>query len=145
MWGWVSGTVSNLFFHQTSHHLFNPYPKTMSENARMASRLWALFFFFIALAAAYCIVAIQVQNTTFDQLAANRLPGAPSNADLAYTGIGPLDKQISGMLYFAWIVVDGTSPTLSMFGIYLIGQVVPCSTIVLVEGLRKGSERTVFR
>jgi hypothetical protein len=111
----------------------------------MCFRLCAAFFSLVAVVAGYCIIAIQVQNTTFDQLSGSRLPGAPSDADLAYTGIGPLDKQISGMLYFAWIVVGGGSPALSMFGIYLVGQVVPCSIIVLVEGLRKGNENKVFR
>jgi hypothetical protein len=111
----------------------------------MSFKLPAVLLFLISLAAIYCIIVIQVRNTTFDQLAASRLPGAPLDADLAYTGIEALDQTLAGIIYFAWIVAEGGSTALSLFGIYLVGQVVPCSAIVLVEGLRKGNEGRVFR
>jgi hypothetical protein len=113
--------------------------------SEMPFKLPSTVLFVLSLAATYCIIIIQAQNTTFDQLAGSRPSGAPSDADIAYTGIAPLDKQLAGIIYFAWIVVDGTSATLSLFGIFLVGQVVPCTTIVLVEGLRKGNEGRVFR
>ncbi|EPE28714.1 hypothetical protein GLAREA_09835 [Glarea lozoyensis ATCC 20868] len=111
----------------------------------MSFKLPAILLFLISLAAVYCIIILQVNNTTFDQLAASRLPGAPSDADLAYTGIKALDGTLAGIIYFAWIVAEGGSTALSLFGIYLVGQVVPCSAIVLVEGLRKGNEGRIFR
>lgn len=58
-----------------------------------------------------------------------------------YSHIRPLDATLTSLIPFFWQVVTGETPELSLFGIYMGGQLLSCLALVLIEGERKGNAR----
>ncbi len=99
----------------------------------------------LSILAAYCIIGLQIRNGFFDLIATagkevpRKLPGSSENMITIITGLPALDEHLSGVVMFFWPIISGDSPSLSLFGVYIIGQLVAVQTLVLVEGLRVGN------
>ncbi|KAJ9138202.1 hypothetical protein NKR23_g8629 [Pleurostoma richardsiae] len=101
-------------------------------------------FVLLAASAADSIIGLNIRNGFFalnDSLMAQRplllpQPGPPLPMRTRYTALAPLDAHLSGLLMFFWPAVTGELPALSLFAVYMAGQIVPAHALVMLEGLR---------
>lgn len=89
----------------------------------------------LAAASIPCIILHPLHNGTFDLLAAS----APPTPDAP-----PLAAHLSTLISFFWPLVTGALPALSLFGIYMAGQLVAAETLILVEALRPANAKTLL-
>jgi len=100
--------------------------------------------------AAYCIIGVQVRNGFFDLLYAagkavpRKLPGSTDTVIANITGFNVIDKGLGELLMFFWPVLEAESPSLSLFAVYMVGQILPVQTLVLLEGLRSGNSGKII-
>lgn len=57
----------------------------------------------------------------------------------SYSGIIPLDMLISRLTPFFWPLINGQKPELTLFGLYMFGQICASETLLIVEGWRIGN------
>ncbi|KFY32104.1 hypothetical protein V493_00500 [Pseudogymnoascus sp. VKM F-4281 (FW-2241)] len=106
---------------------------------------WNVFLGLIAIASIPCIIILHFQVGTFDliesvsQEAPHLLLGGPAVLRTVYSHIGPIDAQLTSLMPFFWPVITGAMPELSLFGIYMGGQLLSCLALVVIEGERKGN------
>ncbi|KFY16275.1 hypothetical protein V492_01451 [Pseudogymnoascus sp. VKM F-4246] len=99
----------------------------------------------IAIASIPCIMILHIRVGTFDlieaitQKAPHLLLGGPAVLRTVYSHFGPLDAQLTPLIPFFWPVVTGATPELSLFGVYMGGQLLSCLAIVVIEGERIGN------
>ncbi|OBT95997.1 hypothetical protein VE01_06776 [Pseudogymnoascus verrucosus] len=99
----------------------------------------------ITVASIPCIMILHFRVGTFDlmesisQKAPHLLLGGPAVLRTVYSHFGPLDAQLTSLIRFFWPVVTGATPELSLFGVYMGGQLLSCLALVLIEGERKGN------
>jgi len=114
------------------------------------SKLPIITLLLLSALAAYCIIGLQVRNGFFQLVdEANsekspRLPGSSHFMLTEITGFAAIDKHIRGMLIFFWPTVSGESLSLSLFAFYIVGQILPMHTLLLLEGLRPANFRRVI-
>lgn len=110
----------------------------------------SLTLIFISAVAAYCIIGIQIRNGFFDLLYAagkavpRRLPGSTDTVITNITGFDVLDKGLGELLMFFWPILQADFPSLSLFAVYMVGQILPVQTLVLLEGLRSGNSGKII-
>ncbi|KAF9558635.1 hypothetical protein CPC08DRAFT_551727 [Agrocybe pediades] len=119
----------------------------MSSNT--AQKLTIAAMIVLAASSIYFIIVLQFLNGTMDILdsyaggSPQYLPPTPAgNAvplRLKYTSIVPLDLLINRLTPFFWPLITGAMPELTLFGIYMAGQVVASEVLVVVEGERSGN------
>ncbi|KAH9477175.1 Epoxide hydrolase ascI [Psilocybe cubensis] len=107
----------------------------------------------LALSSIYFIIILQFQNGTMRILDIYTthnpaiLPPGPAGESIAlrhiYTNIWPLDALINRLTPFFWTLVTGVLPELSLFGVYMAGQLVASETLLLLEGARRGNKGRV--
>jgi hypothetical protein len=95
------------------------------------------------------------RNTFIPQLTAHiekgQLPmptswtGSTESIPESFTGVGPVDNLLKGVLVFFWPAVDGQNPGLSLFGFLFGGQGVAMWTITMLEGWRAGNSSSFIR
>ncbi|PPQ94304.1 hypothetical protein CVT25_004961 [Psilocybe cyanescens] len=108
----------------------------------------------LALSSIYFIIVLQFQNGTMlilDSLTSETpqvLPPGPADSLIplrqVYTKVWPLDMQVNRMTPFFWPLVSGILPELSLFGVYMAGQLVASETLIIVEGERRGNNGRVI-
>lgn len=99
----------------------------------------------ITVASIPCIMILHFRVGTFDlmesisQKAPHLLLGGPAVLRTVYSHFGPLDAQLTSLIRFFWPVVTGATPELSLFGVYMGGQLLSCLALILIEGERRGN------
>ncbi|KAK5243186.1 hypothetical protein LTR40_012555, partial [Exophiala xenobiotica] len=73
------------------------------------------------------------------------IPG-PTAAPMkqTYTGIGPVDKQLTTLVSFFYTAIDGNRADVSLSFLYLGGQVLAAWTLITIESLRVGNRGKFF-
>lgn len=56
-----------------------------------------------------------------------------------YTGILPVDHQLSSLTIFFWPIADAHLPSLTLLWVNLSGELVMSWTLIMIEGMRKGN------
>lgn len=56
-----------------------------------------------------------------------------------YTGIGPVDGQLTTLITFFYTAIDGNRPDVSMVGLDFVGQIIATWMLMVLESLRKGN------
>jgi hypothetical protein len=98
-----------------------------------------------AIASIPCIMTLHFRIGMFDliqafaQKAPHLLLGRPIALRKVYSHFRPLDAQLTELVPFFWPVVTGAVPELSLFGIYMGGQLLSCLALVVIEGERNGN------
>jgi len=101
----------------------------------------------------YFIIVLQFLNGTMSLLDAyaatspQYLPPTPAGKSillrLKYTSFAPLDLMINRLTPFFWPLVTGALPELTLFGVYMGGQLVASEVLVVLEGERQGNQGRV--
>ena len=100
----------------------------------------------LSVAAVYCLWIVSTNNGLFKQigeLAEQKqpmFPGSKSTLMLEYTGIAPIDKQMSTLVTFFAPVVQGGNEALNLFSIFGFGQFGGAWTLLVLESLRRGNQ-----
>ena len=107
----------------------------------MATR--SRIFFLIALGSGlYLTLILAVQNGTIGAIQGIKndgyLPRTTKPLRRFYTGISPIDHQLSSLILFFWPVTDAHLPTLTLFWVNFCGEMVIAWTLIMLEGMRKG-------
>lgn len=66
-------------------------------------------------------------------------PTSPIYERKAYSGIGPVDALVGRLTPFFWPLINAEKPELTIFGIWMFGQLWASETVVIVEGWRVGN------
>lgn len=88
---------------------------------------------------------IPYQNGLLKLLAAQNAPGAiipgPTAAPMkqTYTGIGPVDRQLTVLVSFFYTAIDGNRADVSLSFLDLGGQVLAAWMLITIESLRAGN------
>jgi hypothetical protein len=115
--------------------------------------VFSALFTLLAFAAGYCVIYVQVLNNTLPSLqllvsaSPPELPGAiPYQLlETRFTHIKPVDDALVNLVSFYWWAVDGGYPGVTLFGIWMVGQLlVPLSVLLILEGWRAGNSRTLI-
>jgi hypothetical protein len=115
--------------------------------------LLSAFVCLIAVTAGYCMIYIQVLNNTIPTLqllvssSPPKLPGSFPDQPLVtcFTSIKPLDETLVNLVSFYWWAADGGYPGVSLFGFWMVGQLLlPLSVLLLLEGWRAGNKGKVI-
>ncbi|KFY86589.1 hypothetical protein V500_07520 [Pseudogymnoascus sp. VKM F-4518 (FW-2643)] len=78
---------------------------------------------------------------SISQKAPHLLLGGPAVLRTVYSHFEPLDAQLTTLIPFFWPLVTGAMPELSLFGVYMGGQLLSCLALIVIEGERKGNAR----
>jgi hypothetical protein len=82
----------------------------------------------------------------FDALAKEDAPFLPGTTDLilrTYTGIGPIDRQLTTLVTFFSPVLHSGNGALVLFSIFGLGQFSAAWLLMMLEGLRQGNKGTL--
>lgn len=122
----------------------------MSSSKAIAATTFSL----LALSSIYFIIVLQFQNGTMlilDSFASQIpqvLPPGPAGALIplrqVYTKVWPFDMQVNRVTPFFWPLVTGVLPELSLFGVYMAGQLVASEALLMIEGERRGNSGKVI-
>lgn len=121
------------------------YPHTPTANMSVSRLITIALLGLIAIASIPCIMILHFRVGTFDliesisQKAPHLLLGGPTVLRTVYSHFRPLDATLTGLVPFFWPVVTGAMPELSLFGVYMGGQLLSCLALVVIEGERKGN------
>ena len=66
-------------------------------------------------------------------------PTSPIYERQAYSGIMPMDVLVGRLTPFFWPLINGQKPELTIFGVWMFGQLWASETVVIVEGWRVGN------
>lgn len=67
------------------------------------------------------------------------LPGTKAPLKRDFTGVKPIDYQLTVLVLFFWEQVDGSLPNASLFCFMFAGQAVAAWTLIYVEGQRRSN------
>lgn len=67
-------------------------------------------------------------------------PAATAPMKQTYTGIGPIDKQLTTLVSFFYTAVDGNRADVSISFLALGGQVLAAWVLIYIESLRVGNQ-----
>ncbi|MCJ1269966.1 hypothetical protein MMC22_009859 [Lobaria immixta] len=100
-------------------------------------------FFLLALGPGlYLTLILAVQNGTIGAIQGIKndgyLPRTTKPLRRFYTGISPIDHQLSSLILFFWPIADAHLPTLTLFWVNFCGEMVIAWTLIMLEGMRKG-------
>lgn len=133
-WNSSNKTVTTISSHRTAN---------MSISRLITVALLGL----ITVASIPCIMILHFRVGTFDliesisQKAPHLLLGGPAVLRTVYSHFEPLDAQLTTLIPFFWPLVTGAIPELSLFGVYMGGQLLSCLALIVIEGERKGNAR----
>ena len=68
------------------------------------------------------------------------LPGSNDPLLKAYTGVGPIDRQLTILVVFFSPVLDPRNGALMLYSIFGLGQFGAAWTIMMMEGMRRGNK-----
>lgn len=66
-------------------------------------------------------------------------PTSPIYERKAYSGFGPVDALVGRLTLFFWPLINAQKPELTIFGIWMFGQLWASETVLIVEGWRIGN------
>lgn len=72
------------------------------------------------------------------------LPGSNTPIKRSYTGISLLDYWLTVMQCVLANVTDGSAPHLSLFAFHFAGQLLAVTSVVMIEGMRRGNKHTAL-
>lgn len=106
-------------------------------------------FFWLALGAGlYLTIILAVQNGTIGTIQgiqnSGNLPQSEIPLRRFYTGISPIDNQLSSLIIFFWPIADAHLPTLTVFWVNFCGELVMSWTLIMIEGMRKGNKGSLI-
>ena len=101
----------------------------------------------ISLFAIYAIWILFGANGTGQMLSTSKeaglLPGSTIPYKPFYTGLPQFDSFMVTLNTFFWSIVDGSSPTLSLFTFQFGGQVIALYSLTVLEGVRAGNQSRI--
>lgn len=112
----------------------------------MAFPISKALLIFLSLAGFWTLWVFPYQNGLLKILGAQSQPGAvipgPTLAPMkqTYTGIGPVDKQLTTLVSFFYTAIDGNRADVSLSFLDLGGQVLAAWVLIMVESLRVGNK-----
>ncbi|OAP62010.1 hypothetical protein AYL99_04213 [Fonsecaea erecta] len=112
----------------------------------MALTVPKVLLILLSLAGFWTLWGFPYQNGLLKILGQQSEPGAvipgPTSAPMkqTYTGIGPVDKQLTVLVSFFYTAIDGNRADVSLSFLYLGGQVLASWVLIMVEGLRRGNK-----
>jgi hypothetical protein len=112
----------------------------------MALTIPKALLIFLSICGFWTLWVFPYQNGLLKILAAQSAPGAvipgPTAAPMkqTYTGIGPVDKQLTTLVSFFYTAIDGNRADVSLSFLDLGGQVLSAWTLITIEGLRAGNQ-----
>jgi hypothetical protein len=125
-------------------------PKMASPNP---ARQWAVSIIFIAfsyLSMSYILGNAWNNgyfklNETLDQDGVRLLPGpARDPSPTRFTGIEALDYTLVDFIRFFWSIITVDHPALTIFSVYMTGQVLGLNVVMAIEGVRAGNAGTLI-
>ncbi|KAK4943508.1 hypothetical protein LTR10_016999 [Elasticomyces elasticus] len=112
----------------------------------MALTVPKILLILLSIAGFWTLWAFPYQNGLLKILSQQNEPGAvipgPTAAPMkqTYTGIGPVDKQLTILVSFFYTAIDGNRADVSLSFLYLGGQVLAAWVLVIIESLRVGNQ-----
>ncbi|KAI1609798.1 hypothetical protein EDD36DRAFT_444876 [Exophiala viscosa] len=112
----------------------------------MALTIPKILLILLSIAGFWTLWAFPYQNGLLKILSQQSEPGAvipgPTAAPMkqTYTGIGPVDKQLTVLVSFFYTAIDGNRADVSLSFLYLGGQVLAAWVLITIESLRKGNQ-----
>ncbi|KIV82269.1 hypothetical protein PV11_04390 [Exophiala sideris] len=112
----------------------------------MALTVPKILLILLSIAGFWTLWAFPYQNGLLKILSQQNEPGAvipgPTAAPMkqTYTGIGPVDKQLTILVSFFYTAIDGNRADVSLSFLYLGGQVLAAWVLVMIESLRVGNQ-----
>lgn len=112
----------------------------------MALTVSQILLIVLSIAGFWTLWGFPYQNGLLKILGQQTEPGAvipgPTVAQMkqSYTGIGPVDKQLTVLVSFFYTAIDGNRADVSLSFLYLGGQVLASWVLVMVEGIRAGNQ-----
>ena len=91
-----------------------------------------------------------LNNGTADRMARIRdvgpriLPGTTAPLRTSYTGIKPIDYQLTVLCLFFWELIDGSQPNASLLCFHFAGQLAAGWGLLMVEKLRSGNKGRII-
>lgn len=110
----------------------------------MALSLSKFTLFFLSAAGFWTLWGFPYTNGLLKILTDLQKPGARLlNTDVPmktkYTGISPVDNQLTTLVGFFYSATDGNRPDVSLIGLNLGGQVIAAWILMVLESMRKGN------
>ncbi|KIW14707.1 hypothetical protein PV08_07491 [Exophiala spinifera] len=111
----------------------------------MAFTTSQLLLISLSIAGFWTLWVFPYQNGLLQILGRQSQPGAvipgPTIAPMkqTYTGIGPVDKQLTTLVSFFYTAIDGNRADVSLSFLDLGGQVLASWVLIMIEGLRVGN------
>ena len=107
-----------------------------------------IFFLLAVGVGLYLTIILAVQNGTIGTIQGIQndgyLPQIEQPLRRFYTGISPIDHQLSSLTIFFWPIADAHLPTLTLLWVNLSGDLVMSWTLILIEGMRKGNRGSLI-
>lgn len=102
-----------------------------------------IFFLLVVGAGLYVTLILAVQNGRIGTIQGIQndgyLPQTEQPLRRFYTGISPVDYQLSSLTIFFWPIADAHLPSLTLLWVNLSGELVMSWTLIMIEGMRKGN------
>lgn len=102
-------------------------------------------FILLWVLALYSIWYLLLHNQTGDLMSRIRdfgprlLPNTKAPLKTSYTGIPPVDYQLTVLTLFFWEIVDGYPPQASLQAFHFFGQFLAAICLLMIEGYRRGN------
>lgn len=112
----------------------------------MALTIPKILLLFLSIAGFWTLWVFPYENGLLKILGQQNQPGAvipgPTAAPMkqTYTGIGPVDKQLTVLVSFFYTAIDGNRADVSLAFLYLGGQVLAAWVLITIESLRTGNQ-----
>lgn len=107
-----------------------------------------IFFLLAVGAGVYLTLVLAIQNGTIGTIQGIQnggyLPQTEKPLRRFYTGISPIDHQLSSLAIFFWPIADAHLPTLTLFWVNFSGELVMSWTLIMIEGMRKGNRGSLI-
>jgi hypothetical protein len=116
----------------------------------MANDVPKILLILLSVAGFWTLWGFPYQNGLLKILNQETEPGAlipgPTAAPMkqSYTGIGPVDKQLTILVSFFYTAIDGNRADVSLSFAYLGGQVLASWVLIMIEGLRAGNSKKLI-
>lgn len=102
-----------------------------------------IFFLLAVGAGLFLTLILAVQNGTIGTIQGIQndgyLPQIQQPLRRFYTGISPVDHQLSSLTIFFWPIADAHLPSLTLLWVNLSGELVMSWTLIMIEKMRKGN------
>ena len=83
-------------------------------------------------------------NKTLDRDGLRLLPGSLEPSPTRFTGIESLDFVLVDFIRFFWAIISVDHPSLTIFSLYMTGQVLGLNVLMAIEGVRAGNAGTLI-